>query len=432
MLFNPCCLKSELSSLFCSGFWEIRRRTQGIFMKNALKILGLDVSKSSVSACLLVEKPCEPRQFYYSYNFKLFSANRDGLEAMLALKPDVAILEPTGTNYSRIWCSHLLRNGVEVKLVGHRELRSYRAHHLALPDKDDNADSLALACYWFDYGSIESRFVRNRDTQITRIRELVLRLEHLNRIQSPIVNRLRQDLAWQFPEVALVKSRRGEKGLPPLLWGWVAQIRDSKRYDMRYSQSIGLGLEQSTRERAKIICSLQVQEFDIETELRSLLKDDYFIPYFQVFDQFGFGFRVSAILIAYIYPIENFLLDGKPEIRFHRGRVSGKPTKRYLSLRRFQKTLGLAPSMEASGDKKSIKTNDGSQLCRKALWQWVFTCLEVKRCRLKNPTVTTLCEYLDTEKASGKPIRLVRSRVAVRTAKMLFRDLVKSTQLGLE
>ena len=113
-----------------------------------------------------------------------------------------------------------------------------------------------------------------------------------------------------------------------------------------------------------------------------------------------------------------------------RGRKSGKPTKRYMSLRRFQKTLGLAPSMEASGDKNAVKTNDGSRLCRKAMWQWVFSCLEPKHRRLRNEINETLCNYLDAEKASGKPVRLVRSRVAVKAVKLLFRELVKQLAIS--
>ncbi len=229
-------------------------------------------------------------------------------------------------------------------------------------------------------------------------------------------------------EVALTRSRRGNKGLPPLLWAWIAQIRQSKRYDVLYSQSIGLGLEQSTRERAGIICNLQNQEFQIETKLRSLLRDERFNPYFQVFEEFGFGFRLSAILIAYVYPIDQFLLNGKPEVKFHRGRLSGKTTKRYLSLRRFQKTLGLAPSLESSGDKKGVKINDGSRLCRKAMWQWVFYCLEPKHVKVKNPIVKALRELLYAEKANGKPIRLVRSRITVKAVKLLFVKLVPSGQ----
>lgn len=394
-------------------------------MENKIKILGLDVSKSSVSACLLLEKPNEPRQFYYSCQFLNLSANKKGIETLLNLKADVAIMEPTGTNYSKIWKEHLVKAGVKVVFVGHKQLRNYRADHLDLPDKDDNADSLALACYWFDYNHSESRFVARYSDAISNIRELILRLEHLNRVQSPVINRLRQDLAWQFPEAALINSKRGKNGLAPLLWGWVAQKRNSKKYDAMYQSSIGTGLEQSTRNQASLICDLQQQEFVIETELSNLLKEPCFAPYYKVFSKFGFGSRVSIILIAYIYPLESFLKDGKPEIRICRGRKSGKPTKRYISLRRFQKTLGMAPSQEQSGDKKKTKVHHGSKLCRKALWQWVFTALEPKNRRLKNEITETLCAYLDAEKASGKPVRLVRSRVAVRAVKLLFRELAK-------
>jgi hypothetical protein len=115
--------------------------------------------------------------------------------------------------------------------LGHKELRNYREHQLSLPDKDDDADALALACYYFDYCDSPRRFVQIRDLTTTRIRELVLRLAHLNRVQSPIINRLRQDLAWQFPEVAHINSKRGANGEVPLLWGWLCGERQSKRYE---------------------------------------------------------------------------------------------------------------------------------------------------------------------------------------------------------
>ena len=80
----------------------------------------------------------------------------------------------------------------QINNIRQKELRNYRAYHLALPDKDDNADALALACYGIDYSST-TRYVATRDATTARIRELVLRLQHLNRIKNPISNRLRQD-----------------------------------------------------------------------------------------------------------------------------------------------------------------------------------------------------------------------------------------------
>lgn len=396
-------------------------------MKKEIRVLGLDVSKSSVSACLLFEKPVNPRQFYYSYEFKKFNADISGIKAMLDLSPTIAIMEPTGMNYSKLWLNQLTRDGVEIRLVGHKELRRYRENHLDLPDKDDDADALALACYLFDYSADRRRFVQIRDSTIEQIRSTILRLSHLNRIQSPVINRIRQDLAWQFPEIALVKSVRGSSGKVPLLWGWLANERSSARYDKLYKNTCGLGLENSVRYHAQRICSLQSEEYELEIKLELLLANPKFVNYRVVFGLFGFGSRLQAMLLSQIYPIESYFGDdGKPEVTFQRGRKSGKPTKRYLSLRRFQKALGVAPTQESSGDSKKTKITGGSDLCRKALWQWVFTRIEPRRTRLKNEIGQVLGEFLDAEKLAGKPIRLVRSRVSARAAKLLFKELVKA------
>lgn len=387
--------------------------------------MGLDVCKSSVVACVLTAKPSEPRQFYYECQFYKFPANASGIKEMLALEPDIAVMEPTGVNYSRLWGTHLARSAVEVRLVGHKQLRRYREDHLNLPDKDDEADALALACYYFEYGDSPRRFVQIRTASIVRIRELVLRLAHLNRVRSPIVNRIRQDLAWQFPEVALTQSKSATE-LPPLLWGWLAGIRPSEKYDRLYGESVGMGISPAVKLHAERLCNLHSEEVAIEKELRHLMAAEDFAPYRGVFKRFGFGERVSALLLSQIYPFENFLgEDGKPEVRIRKGRRSGKPTKRHLSLRRFQKSLGLAPSMEASGDSKKQKIVGGSDLCRKGFWQWIFTRIEPQRIRLKNEIGETLGKMLDEEKAQGRPIKLVRSRVSAKAAKLLFRELVK-------
>ena len=394
-------------------------------MNDLPRVLGIDISKSSISACLLTDKPTEPRQFYYNYDFKLFKADASGIKGVLDLKPDVAILEPTGTNYSKLWVTILAQSGVEVRLVGHKELRNYRAYHLALPDKDDNADALALACYGFDYSS-PARYVALKDATTARIRELVLRLKHLNRVKNPISNRLRQDLAWQFPEAAHIKSRRGAKGKVPLLWGWLCGKRSSKRYDRMYLDSVGLGLLDTVRLHAQRLCSISDEEFAIECEIKKLLEDSKFLPYRKAFNSFGFGLRLEAIILSQIYPLQKFLgEDGKPIVQFIKSKGSKKSTKRKLSLRKFQKLLGLAPSKEYSGDKRLNKVTGGNDFTRIAMWQWVFTTIEPKRNRLNNVIGKKLGKKLDEEKASGRPIRLIRSRVAAQGVKLLFTELVK-------
>lgn len=395
------------------------------------QIIGLDISKASVSCCLISEKVDEPREFYYRYNFHKFAATAHGISELLVLigsesdrQNTIAVMEPTGINYQVLWGTQLARAGVEVRLVGHKELRSFREHHLGLPDKDDDADALALAIYGWDYIDTPRRFVQSRDRTIVQIRRLVLRLAHLNRVQSPIINRARQDLAWQFPEAALIKSlRSGEK--VPLLWGWLCGERQSVKYDLLLERSIGLGITDELRKHAARICDLQREEMVLEFELSKLVGEPQFLPYRKVFARFGFGRRVEALLLSQIYPFENYLAaDGKPDVKIRKGRRSGKPTKRHLSLRRFCKALGYAPSQESSGDLQKSKVVGGSDLCRRALWQWIFTRVEVKRARMMNDIGDRLGEIMDEEKASGRPVRLVRSRVAAKAVKLLFKELV--------
>ncbi|GET40469.1 IS110 family transposase [Microseira wollei] len=389
------------------------------------KVLGLDVSKSSVSCCLLLTRPTDPKQYYYECDFFKLEATAAGIKKLLELNPDVAVMDPTGVNYSRLWGTYLARAGIEVRLVGHKQLRSYRAGHLGLPDKDDDADALALACYCFDYLLEPRRFVQIRDASIARIRQLVLRLAHLTRVQSPIINRLRQDLAWQFPEVALVKSVRSKTGEIPLLWGWLAGERTSTRYEKLYAQTVGLGLTPAVTHHGASLCDLQREELSIELELKSLIRLPQFNRYCRVFARFGFGLRMQSLLLSQIYPFENYLVDGKPDIKIRKGRKSGKPTKRHLSRRRFEKALGVAPTEESSGDSKRSRVVDGSSLCRMAFWQWVFTRIEPRNQRLKNEIGERLGEQLDAEKAAGRPIKLVRSRIASLAARLLFREFAK-------
>ena len=389
-------------------------------------VIGLDVCKLSVVACILSVRPNEPRQFYYATKFYTFEANAKGISELLQFQPDVAIFEPTGVNYSKLWGTHLARVGIEVRLVGHSQLRSFRKHTLQLPDKDDRADALALACYYFDYQNSPRRFVQIRQSDVVKIRELVLRLAHLNRCQSPIINRMRQDLAWQFPEIAKISFKRNDDRLS-LVLRYLAGEAKSTKYDKLLDSSVGLGLTFTVTNHAQRLCHLHREEVEIEGLLDVLTQNIKFEFYQRVFDRFGFGQRVRAMLLSQIYPIENYLSDeGKPIVIYRRGRKENNITKRYLSLRRFQKALGVAPTENSSGDSQSKKIVGGSDLCRKSLWQWIFTRLEVKRNRPKTQIGLHLGLYLDAEKATGKPIRLVRMRVAAKTARLLFQELVKS------
>jgi hypothetical protein len=168
-----------------------------------------------------------------------------------------------------------------------------------------------------------------------------------------------------------------------------------------------------------------VKKWQLSLNFRALVSDPLFLPYRKVFARFGFGRRVEALLLSQIYPFENYLADdGKPEIKTRNGNKSGKPTKRHLSLNQFCKGLGYAPSIESSGDITRSRVSGGSDLCRKALWQWIFTRIEPQRARLNNDIGSWLGEIMDAEKLSGRSVRLVRSRVAAKAVKLLFKELV--------
>jgi transposase len=379
------------------------------------RVLGLDVSKDNVTAILLTEFP-EPRQRYLEGGFERLYANPKGIKRLLELKPDVAVLEPTGVNYSKIWCTKLAEAGVKLALVGHNQLATYRKS-LDLRDKDDEADALALACYYLQYQHLPGRFVRQRNEIVTHMRDLSLRLHHLNRVQSPLINRVRQDLAWAFPERC--KTRIDGR----LFWRWLASEAKSAKYDLELKKSCGLGLTDHILFAAKQLHNLHEQEDLLERELRACLSDAQFLPYRKVMATYGFGDRCQALLISQIYPLHNYLgADGQPIVIRSRGRKPDNETLKRVSLRRFTSALGCAPEREWSGDKK-VSKKGGSELCRTALWQWVFTRMEVKKSRLSNPRFVGLAQDFDALKLH-KPIKLARSKIAARTAKHLFYDLV--------
>jgi hypothetical protein len=385
-----------------------------------MRVLGLDVSKDNVTCCLLTAEHChaEPRQLYQSIPFYRIYANATGIAQLVALSADVAVLEPTGVNYMRVWATQLAAAGVQLMLVGHKELRHYRIS-LGLDDKDDQADSLALSMYYWTYQGKPGRFLRERDAQVAQMREVALRLHHANRVQSPMINRLRQDLAWQYPEAA---KRKLESRL---FWRWLAERGKSLKYDAELAASVGSGLTETTRRLAGLLEDWRNHEAILEREMREILADARFTPYRRVMATYGLGDRAQALIISQIYPLGNYLKDGKLETVLTRSkRRPDHRTRKHLSERRFAKALGVAPIREASGDSSRTK-KAGSELCRTALWQWCFTRIEVRGSRPKTERMRKVCELFDQYKEQ-MPIKKARAKTCALAAKWLLHDLVKA------
>lgn len=414
---------------------------------NNSNIVGLDVCHDRVVACFLSEFPSDVQEFYQNYDFLEFSLNRAGLNDLLSYKPKIAIYEPTGLAYSTVWVKRLEESGITCKAVDHAKLRAYRKG-LGLPDKDDFADSLALACYQL-YQSKQSRFsfCRQPNPIAQELRRISLRLNHLDRRKNPIINRLKQDLSIAFPEQAN-KSCDGA----PLFWGWLAGERKSKRYDKQLAESIGLGILPETQLQAQALTQCLREETELVRQLESFVKGKpELYPYRKVLARFGFGLKIEAVLISYIYPFEDFLKEGKPETIYRKGKISGKRTARHLSLRRFQKVLGVAPTREDSGDTKK-RRRSGSILCRRALWLYCYSRIETLKKKSSNSLILefrkiwieSISRFQAAEdqvlalrlglseqaKIKGVKLKLARSYLRRKIVVRLFYELLK--ELGSE
>jgi transposase len=383
-------------------------------------IIGADACKGRLVYCVLdSENMPKDLQLYYLDGNNFFEAHTSahGLNQLLDLKPDVIVMEPTGMNYTRLWVRKMSEHGVKVALIGHTQLRYYRKN-LDLPDKDDPADALAIGAYYAEHYKNPARFVLIRDDLTGRLRESALRLAHLVRLQSPMVNRLKQDLAYAFPE------RANSTLSAVLFWRWLAGNAKSLRYDSELNQSIGSGITAEIRLEAKLLVMVQAEERRVEFEMRSILDDSQFDRYRSALKKYGLGEKAEAMIISQIYPIENFLDENKqPIVMVTTGKQSGKPTAKHISLRKVSKMLGVAPTREQSGKSATVTKKSGSELCRTVFWLWIFRRFEVGKLRLQNEKGQALLKIF-MEYKETKPIKLARSKTIGKAVRMMFYDLV--------
>jgi hypothetical protein len=451
-------------------------------MTSEFKILGLDVSKSSVTVHLLTSYPKGGLKSYWektrnkaSILYPAFYSNPnsrkkqktafDFADFVSEIMPDVAVIEPTGNHYSRLWASILNSLKIKILWVGHVELRRYRGGK-NLPNKSDAADALAMAAYPLDpdhqteEGQLNLKyFLMHRPESIDRLRELCQQLEHLNRVQSPIINYARQLLAWQFPEVAHTSSKSTTLGNIPPLWGWLAgrdaevSGRNLTMLNTKYKNSVavarGITIDPVLKTHANWLCDIELTEQRIEAEITELLAEECFKTYNQIFNKFGFGLRVKARLLSRIYPFQAFLsADGKPLIEYEvrevkrtekerRGsetvvkRLAGdtKRIKRNRSRDTFKMRLGHGTVLEQSGDAIVEKTS-GSALCRMSIWQYVLCQVETGKLP-KNSVTTALLEYRDQLKATtneqGDQLlngKHLQGKLMAKVVNLLFQELV--------
>ncbi|WP_041549612.1 hypothetical protein [Chamaesiphon minutus] len=385
------------------------------------KVIGADACKGRLVCIALDSLPSRARAgeiYRDKSDYFDVDVSAAGLKYLLSLKPDVLVLEPTGVNYIKFWVTKCAEYGVEIALVGHKQSNRYR-ENLSLPDKDDEADALALACYYLEHQSDPLQFARIRDDVTSRLRDAALRLKHIDRIQSPLLNRLQQDLAWAMPEV-------GGSVHAVLFWRWLAEYSKSARYDLLLSTTCGLGITQNMRAMAKLLVDLWRQKAIVESEMVDLLKHSQFDRDRAVMEKYYLPKIAQAIIISQYYPLTNFLgEDGNEIMQISRSRRTGTHTKKPVSLRRFRKTLGVAPVREASGKSPTKTKKAGSRICRIQLWLWLFGAFERKKSKIK--TATSAMQDLNDLWLSlhaEKHIKVARSTFCSKFVERLFYDLL--------
>lgn len=448
------------------------------------KVLGLDVSKDNVCCHVLENYPAGGLGNYWRKSAKnaaefypRFYSNPKGdrqkslwdfVEFIKEHKPNLAVLEPTGVHYSRIFYQILKTEGVTVKWVGHMELKRYReGKNLPGHGKNDAVDALAMAAYPFDPehlqddGTLNERyFLLSQPEPVMELRELVQQLEHLARVQSPIINYARQRLTHEFPEAAFSKASSSK--YVPAIWGFLGDMPEHssksgltlirKKYADSIVHDYGLEIDPITKCHARWLTELCLEENRIEQQVIELLRREEFLPYMEVFDLFGFGLRIGTRLLTRCYPFESFLLpDGKEwidrehrevkrvdksynkgtiEVEFKPGDV--KVTKKNRSRDAFKMRLGQGTIMESSGD-GWIEKAGGSAICRQSLYLHVLTRIESSKGNLpENEINQRLIAYRDDLKSQvdgqGKPTlrgKHIQAKIMSKVVNMLYSELLK-------
>lgn len=334
----------------------------------SLKVAGIDVSRGSVTVAILDKLPNQRlKDFIKGCRVKKFKSV--DIEKLLALEFDVAILEPTGGHYSKFWAIKISESGRQVRWVGHREVHGYR-ESWRLPDKTDKTDAIALACYGLERWNMQGMFLDLRDDLAASLREKHLQIQFYNRASTPLINRLRQQLHWECPELAEHGADRKWLDNPPGMWRAIAGDA-SKKWQTILDESIGLGISPFSRELASKINSVELSILRIESEIELLMQFPELAPYLEAMKPFYFGRRAETAILSAIYPFEKFRDKKNP-------------------LGAFKLCCGMAQVWVESGDYQGWSAGGDSNI-RKALWLWAFMIVTQKR--VNSPELEILRDY---------------------------------------
>jgi uncharacterized protein involved in tolerance to divalent cations len=354
------------------------------------KVLGIDIGAKFVVAFSLTELPvgiAYPEFYKRNAKFSLSkirmdnskegsSVNlKDAIELLKELKPDVIVMEPTGVWYSRLWGRIAEHLGIEVKWIGHASLSHLRGAY-QFKDKDDRTDAFCLAVSYFDpIFNASNSWLTWRTGAIADVNDRLLEIKSLESTTKILIQQIRQRLKYEFPEVAdrAISNARTPEGFTAWI-GWLADIHHYTLIKNQRAKSIAtelsIEISQYTRDHAAAIVGNQIREIRLKSDLCQSLLDPAFDKYRETLELFGFGYVMQATVLTNIYPMEKFLLAGKPHIdRYEDDR--GKH-KKNMSLGGFQISLGMGKRLIESGGNTTL-IYSGSSFARKMLYSWIVT-----------------------------------------------------------
>jgi transposase len=384
------------------------------------KILGLDVSKSSVTYWILSELPNDPKRFARTLRQQKLEATPEGRAKLLSLDFDLAVLEPTGV-YSRVWRHWLRQANRPYRLVGHAQLKNYRDSWNL--QKTDKLDGLAMAMYGIDRGDRPSAWLTERDYELS---DLVAYLSHLNRQKNGYQNNLRQKLIWQVPEWADREMKRawGSDCVPGLLRAIAGDA--TPKWEKELSASCGTGLNSQAAGLARILIQIEQEEIEAERQIDLELAKPQYAPYLATAERCEYSRWLTVSLIAGIYPFEQFLDNGRPRMVRSLSKVKGLPVKKDESLRAFKLACGMGQIFVQSGDYEGWVAG-GSGEIRQTLHNSITAAYLADRRRVKageepDPLFVNLKSSYDKQGVM---------KVARRWVEKFYRELLKQHPWGI-
>lgn len=385
-----------------------------------MTVIGIDVSRGKATVCKLEEVPIDLMEYSRSYKPLTFKTTQEDLEALAALGK-VFVLEPTGSDH-KIYVEYLRSQGKTVLGCTGIRVRNF-ARDSGILNKADREDAAVIAAFGLRH--LQRRNIKAFiSIDAIEIKEKYRSIQQLIKQRTALINQLRSRLVYECPELHAAKSmaRTWLKSHPPAIWRAIAgeELLHPKATRVP-EQTVGRGLSELSRQLAIQICSLERLQFALECEADEILNSQELNLYSTVMNRWGITPLTQTAIISAIYPLEQFLDDGKPV----RKRIYATDKSRYnktvrnRSLKQFKRALGAGRMWIQSG-KKEFWAKTGDPKTRAA----IYTYLEMAVVTRRQPSLMRLHKLFPDLKDQLAPLR-GRKRTAFLTDHYSFRALIE-------